>query len=76
MLTTTLASNSGANIVVERFVIRLVPASKFAPGHRVQMIRASRTSLSRGDRFCPPAISPSRADGCDDLVADSGTTDA
>ena len=22
-----------------------------------------RTSLSRGDRFCPPAISPSRADG-------------
>jgi hypothetical protein len=49
-----------ANTVVERFLIPLVPAKDI--GLITQMTCAARISLSRGDRFCHPAISPSRAD--------------
>ncbi|MEB4212286.1 hypothetical protein [Mycobacterium sp. 94-17] len=45
-----------ANTVVEHFLIPLVTAKKIALV--TWMIRASRTDLSRGDRFCHPAISP------------------
>jgi hypothetical protein len=45
---------------------------------RVPMIRASSTSFSRGDRFCPPAISPPCAEPPHDIESSRrrGTTDA